>query len=1132
MKQLLIIWIFGTCIALCNQVKAQGIYFPRDMAPSEGWVKPQEQPYRAEICLNGYWQFQPKKIPQGWISNTGVPPELPLPDDKSWEPVPLKIPSPWNVNSILHDKTGQGMDSRTFPGYPEEWENVKMGWLRKKVIIPETWKGRDIFIRLMAVAGDCNIYVNNKRIAHHFDNALPGEFDITSSVIWGKENEILLGIRDAQLYREKGKYGSLTYPTGSFWLMGAIGVWQDIFLLAKPKIHVTDIFVKPLLGKDLLSVDVELQNTGSSPAKINLEFPVYEWINKSNLSKENWVRAPEPSWMLGDEVFRIKTDEIELKPGEKKKITLETAVKDRLKKWEVWTRGKPNLYAGIAEIKSGRNIIDRKYQRFGWREAKIDKGDFFLNGRSEVLLHEGWHFTGIPCMSRRYAWAWYTLSKDAWINFVRPHAMPYPSYFYDMADEMGMMIMNESGIFGSHVAFNYESEDFWARNREHIERLVMRDRNHPSVVGWSVSNEIRCVLIWQAKNDPGFQEIVYDKIHGLTEIARQADPTRDWVQSDGDKDLDGRLNVYTIHTGDKVNETVPEDKLWGVTEGGSSYYGKPGYYEKYVGDRAYRSVKDRMDGLAIEDYNLIKTLRADNADIINAWCLAWHALKPLPLGLCNLSAKELKITDGVFFGPYQEGKPGVQPERIAPFSMMLNPGFDPSLPLYDPYPLFLAIQAANHPDGPQPCEWDRVDVKHTASQPVDFVAPVENIDFRGDMAGNVYSNLKSIGVPFNKSEKIPDFLLINLADIDPGMTESLQSEIEKVTGNMGTVFLSGISPDNQSLANALLPEKVVCIPDKSSSLLPEPNDPRTASLSYKELYFAEDPTNNIISGHTLSGAFTENGKALLYRNSTEWLRWLNGGEYTKTISVFRSEFENEKLPVLVEYEVNGGRIIVSTIDLTKMGDAQAQLFRKLFANFGIRMNESYQLAIPSFDGRTLTRSLSLGRFGDTGIESAMEREFIPESSIEPKENDAYQDKTWKMVNSRGGRFNLKDLNQSGPENIFVSYFSYWIYSPLDLSNLLNSGPDMPQLDKTISVSDNGKLYVNGVWIKPDETGTLDYRLKQTYKGIPLKAGWNHFLVKVVSDSFHQPEMGTLQVEIDSNKTDFIEKLKTSVRKPE
>jgi hypothetical protein len=141
------------------------------------------------------------------------------------------------------------------------------------------------------------------------------------------------------------------------------------------------------------------------------------------------------------------------------------------------------------------------------------------------------------------------------------------------------------------------------------------------------------------------------------QIARKLDPTRQWVQSDGDKDLNGRLDVWTIHCGGEHSDTIPPNKLWGVTEGGSSYYGKPGHYEPFVGDRAYRSFKDRMDALAKEDYNLIRSLRKQDADILNVWNLVWHALKPLPLGLKDVSKRQMELTDGVFFGPTWKASP-------------------------------------------------------------------------------------------------------------------------------------------------------------------------------------------------------------------------------------------------------------------------------------------------------------------------------------------------------------------------------------------------------------------------------------------------------------------------------------------
>jgi beta-galactosidase len=1107
----------------------QGVKFSRDMAPAEGWVKAPEKPYREEICINGYWEFQPLKVPGNWKRDLGVPPELTIPEDSKWEKVKIKIPSPWNANSILHDKTGGGMDSRTYPSYPESWNSAKMGWLRKKVTIPESWKGKTISLRLQAVAGDCRIMVNNKEIAQQFENALPNEYDITEAIEWGKENEILLGIRDAKLNNLKGKYGSITYPTGSFWLMDAIGVWQDVFVLAKPNVHITDIFFQPQVKQDVLLVDVELVNNSGKKQEVQVQLPIYEWINKTDLSKQNMLMAPEISWSLGEEAMKLSSVKVVLEPNQKKNITLKADVKGRLKKWELWTRGNPNLYAGVAQLQTGKNTIDKYYQRFGWRDIKIENGHVMLNGRREQLMHEGWHFTGIPTLTRRYVWAWYTIAKDAHVNLVRPHAMPYPSFFYDMADEMGMLLMDESGIFGSHVGFNYESDLFWERNQKHIESLVRRDRNHPSVMGWSVSNEVRCVLVWQAKNDPDFQQKIYDKIFDLTKIARSLDPTRDWVQSDGDKDLDGRLGVYTIHTGGAYSDVIPKNKPWGVTEGGSSYYGKAGYYEPFVGDRSYRSFNDRMDGLAIEDYNLIRTLRKDSADVLNVWNLVWHGLKPLPLGLKNPAAKVLKLTDGVLFEPYVEGKPGIQPERIAPYSLTVNPGYDSSLPLLNPYPLYTAMQSAMSPNGSLACKWDQRDKQMNEIKAPEINNPIDQVGFVGDKQARIYSNLKSIGVPVVESDKLNKFLIIDVTTIDEKSIEDVKKEADKVINNGGTVLLVGLNPEKAKIVNQILPTAVQCVPDKASSLIPNLNDQRAASISYKELYFAEDAVNKTICNYTLKGDFIDKGITLLFRNNTEWLRWITGGEYSKTISVYRSELENKQTPVLAEYKEGKGNYLVSTIELEGISASHVNMYIKLFKNIGLKLNAKQDLTVSAFSGKVLVRALSLGRFGSDDLATTLSTKYIPEETVKPKQNTKEAGMPWKMVTNVGDDlFIFKKMAQAGPETVFATYFSYWVFSPVDLSDLLNSGPDLPQVTLQIIVNSDAKVLMNGRPLKVTKADKDDSRKRITYNSIPLRQGWNQFLIKAVSDSFAQPNQGSIRVTMESNNKTFDEQLKSAI----
>ena len=104
-----------------------------DLAPAEGWVKPAEKPFRAEICLNGTWQFQPLVVPANFKRGAGEAPQLPPPSSDGWDKTPIKSPSPCNLNTWGGGRNvGAGTerpfwpDSVYFPSYPTAWDNVEM----------------------------------------------------------------------------------------------------------------------------------------------------------------------------------------------------------------------------------------------------------------------------------------------------------------------------------------------------------------------------------------------------------------------------------------------------------------------------------------------------------------------------------------------------------------------------------------------------------------------------------------------------------------------------------------------------------------------------------------------------------------------------------------------------------------------------------------------------------------------------------------------------------------------------------------------------------------------------------------------------------------------------------------------
>ena len=186
------------------------VEFARDFAPHEGWTKDVEKPQRAEVCLNGLWQFQPLPVPAGYVRFQGVPPELPPAAEGTWESTPIKVPSPWNVNKWgANSTTGKGTrfpywpNSVWFPSYPKSWENVEMGWLKRTFRVPQDWDKRRIVLHFEAVAGECQILVNGQKATEHFDSYIPFESDITALIKPGMENELLVGVRGHSLFEKK-----------------------------------------------------------------------------------------------------------------------------------------------------------------------------------------------------------------------------------------------------------------------------------------------------------------------------------------------------------------------------------------------------------------------------------------------------------------------------------------------------------------------------------------------------------------------------------------------------------------------------------------------------------------------------------------------------------------------------------------------------------------------------------------------------------------------------------------------------------------------------------------------------------------------------------------------------------------
>lgn len=1056
--------------------------FPRIFAPQDGLTVPVEQADRQEICLNGKWRFQP------------VAATLPAPNDGAWEKTLIRIPSPWNVNAFP-DGSGLGGDFRCYPSYPKSWETVEAGWLQRSFAIPSSWKGERLKLRFQAVAGDVQVMVNGHLVAHHFDNFLPFEVDITDVANVGGQNELRVGVRKASLTDVAGPFGRRTYQGGSMWGQAIAGIWQDVYLHAMPVVHVSDVFIQPDLEHDQLIADVTVRNYSAHSVTLNLTADVREWLNHAG---KDTLDAPEPKWSLAEKSsLTLKASTVSIAPHNTSVVRLTAQVKGRLK---TWAPGAPNLYSLVCHLKAGK-ASDTKSTRFGWRQVSLKGSQVLLNGKPIIMKGDSWHFLGIPQMTRRYAWAWFKTLHDAGLNAVRLHAQPYPSFYLDMADEMGMLVLDESAVWASDGGPKMDAPEYWKDTERHVAGLVLRDRNHPSVFGWSVSNEVMAV-VHNVYHAPKPVEDQASKMNGVwLGICRKLDPTRAWVSADGEEDGQGVMPTYVIHYGDRstMDHAIATGKPWGVGEAGPAYYGSPKQIAEYAkDDRAYLSFADRMEGVAKVSYESLRDQRDKGASYRSVFNLVWYGLQPLELGMAD-TTKPPTLEDGISFGAFHEGQPGVQPERLGPYCTTLNPGYDSSLPLFRTWPLYDAMRDAAHD-----IEYKPSHPKPAASQTTQPVV-INQVQVLGSKNGKLGQGLSDLGVTLSPTSNT---LFI---DGEEPPEASAKDAIDRTLQNGGVVFVWGAGARSLDRLNALLPWRLELTDRTASSLVASP-ERLTEGMSPSSLYFSELSPSTILAAG-LDGPVVQKSRVLLSACNTDWKRWNNQPETTKTAMVLRSEREAKASGVaLCELEVGPGRLILCNLPVQPQTSQAESLNRTLLRNLGVALKDSATQHNSIGKTGEITRALFLESFSAASIEDGLKATVVwPDWQIEA--GGVVEGRVWKAKSTTAqGSF-----ASARSEGASFSYMSLWVYSPKSLDDLLLD-PHLPTLSLHIAGAGASQLWV----------GTKSVEMSQGASApLLLRAGWNHLLLKVVL----QPGSNEIRLKVVSSQPDYLGQIRGASQKP-
>lgn len=609
---------------------------------------------RQNICINGLWDFCPgdgslNRMPEKW-------------EEK------IVVPSPWNINSFSAPQEFnfqkecvflRGGDFDLFPQYPKIWERAESGWYKTEFYIPEEWKGNNISLCFNAVLYYSEYYINGHLIAADRDGYLPFEFNIESFIKWGETNELIVGAIKMSQFKITLPSGEKRYefPTGSFWYeMG--GIWQDVFLKVYPATYLSDVFVTADI--EVCTIDVKSTLSGLDLENFSLEYVLIDCNTGESVILGN-------QWDLNGNNVAYAYDYSEVQ-----------------KNIKLWWPHAPNLYKLEVILKKDGIGIDKKTTRFGFRSFKIQGKKFYLNGIPYNLRNDSWHYMGFAYQTEEYAKLWYKMEKAANVNSIRLHAQPYPEFFLEIADEVGMIIVDESAVWGSHTEYYY-SETFIENAKKHVERLVKRDRNHPSVMIWSVENECLPSFLAQGNCGNGAVKSVdehMERLYSLSEPVLALDTCR-LLSFDGGNDLNGRAQVYCMHYPPK-KLSFETSKPLTLGEMGNMYYASPDLVCEFMGDQTFNSFEGRLEAIGRDAFELLKYYRKHAAQtcIFN---LVWYGLRPLPF-------KEKIHT-------YEDyTTPGIKPTKTGRYISTLNAGYDEELPEYITNPIFEWAKKAYIPE--------------------------------------------------------------------------------------------------------------------------------------------------------------------------------------------------------------------------------------------------------------------------------------------------------------------------------------------------------------------------------------------------------------------------------------------------
>ncbi len=478
------------------------------------------------LPLNGIWKFlhseSPAHSPDGF--------ERPEFDVSSWDDIP--VPYSWQC-------LGYDYPHYTNCPYPFHFDPPKVpsenptGNYRREFFVPENWSDKQIVLHFEGVDSAFHLWINGHAVGFSKGSRVPAEFDITPYLTPGQN------ILAARVYRWSD--GSYLECQDMWWLSG---VFRDVWLSASPNTHIDDICVKTDLDENCQDAELDLTistvNSGESPSgPLSVELKLFDHLGNKVLHRQG-ERCPE------------------IPPNQQRRLNYKEIIKNPAS----WTAETPCLYTLLITLSDKDEILEVVPQRIGFRKIEIERARFKVNGTPVKLKgvnRHDHHPDRGKAVSYEDMRQDVLLMKQHNINTVRTSHYPNDCRFYELCDTYGLYVIDEADI-ETHGCADAGDRDMISDDPEwesayldRIERMIERDKNHPSIIMWSLGNEA------------GF-----GRNHvTMTNFAKKLDPTRP-IHYEGETDSSRKKEEgpgsYNVDVFSRMYASVEEVREYGERE--------------------------------------------------------------------------------------------------------------------------------------------------------------------------------------------------------------------------------------------------------------------------------------------------------------------------------------------------------------------------------------------------------------------------------------------------------------------------------------------------------------------------------------------------------------------------------------